>query len=240
MVMSKRFRNKTCVYCGQINSETGDHIFAREFFLLDKRNNLPKVPACKSCNNDKSTLEHYLLSVLPFGARHADAATNLENMVPPRLTKNAKLHRQLAAGTDREWINENGILLRGLTLPFDGEKLEGLFRYIVKGLLWHHWQVSLTKDHFVGAGMLSNAGETVFDKLFNLNAKNRVNISLGEGTIRYEGAQATDNPHISLWKFSIYGGLKFGGDADLPHETPSTVWGITCRNAVRPDFWKTA
>jgi hypothetical protein len=33
--------------------------------------------------------------------------------------------------------------MQQMTLPVDGQ-LEKLFRYIAKGLLWHHWKVRLT------------------------------------------------------------------------------------------------
>ena len=37
---------KTCPYCALALAVTEDYIFAREFFLLDDRDNLPKAPAC--------------------------------------------------------------------------------------------------------------------------------------------------------------------------------------------------
>ena len=98
--MSKRYKNQTCTYCVTPNSsEDGDHVVSREFFLPEHRANLPKVPACKECNNRKSRLEHYLTAVMPFGARHSDAGATLEKLVPRRLAKNAKLSRELA----RNW-----------------------------------------------------------------------------------------------------------------------------------------
>lgn len=235
--MSKKFKNKTCVYCGAENSsETADHVFARELFHLNKRNNLPKVPACKKCNKEKSSLELYLTSVLPFGGRHADASTAL-NMVEHRLAKNVKLHRQLASCLRKKWVEENGILRPVMILPFDPAQLDGLFRFIIKGLLWHHWKVLLTTGHFVGAGSLANEGEKFFWGLFNKNANNRVSESLGGGTIQYEGVQGFGCPELSLWKFTIYGGVKLSGDPDLPTEHPSLVWGLTCRKGLQPPFW---
>ena len=96
--MRKRFKGKTCVYCGVAPSTTtGDHVFAREFFINVRRGNLPKVPACEGCNHEKSKLEHYLTAVLPFGGRHTDSAQNLSTLVEPRLAKNAKLYGVLSA-----------------------------------------------------------------------------------------------------------------------------------------------
>jgi len=108
--MTKKFKGKLCVYCAERPSESGDHVFAKEFFLLRDRDNLPKVPACKACNEAKSKLEHYLTSVLPFGGRHKSAKTNLETRVPQRLKKNRKLSKQLAEETLTVWSEERGKL----------------------------------------------------------------------------------------------------------------------------------
>lgn len=94
--VSKKFKNKTCIYCANATSETADHVFAREFFLLNQRDGLPKVPSCQQCNKEKSDLEHYLTALLPFGGRHENAKDNLKKMVPKRLKKNKKLHRELS------------------------------------------------------------------------------------------------------------------------------------------------
>jgi 5-methylcytosine-specific restriction endonuclease McrA len=75
--MSKKFKGKTCAYCGEREAITGDHVFAREFFLPSDRADLPQAPICGECNNEKSKLEHYLTTVLPFGGRHPASAENL-------------------------------------------------------------------------------------------------------------------------------------------------------------------
>jgi hypothetical protein len=95
--MSKKFKGKRCAYCSVRQVVTGDHIFAREFFVLSARADLPQAPICSECNNEKSKLEHYLTAVLPFGGRHAHASENLAVQVPKRLEKNAKLYRHLKA-----------------------------------------------------------------------------------------------------------------------------------------------
>jgi hypothetical protein len=96
--MGKGSKGKTCVYCASAPASTMDHVFAREFFVVDRRANLPKVPACAACNGAKSQLEHYLTAVLPFGSQHADGLAHLSGMVPGRLARNQKLARRLSAG----------------------------------------------------------------------------------------------------------------------------------------------
>ena len=96
------FKGQPCIYClVRPSMNQGDHVFARQLFPVSERDNLPKVPCCDQCNNDKSRLEHYLVTVLPFGAQHADSLSNLKTMVPPRLVKNQRLNRELRDGQER-------------------------------------------------------------------------------------------------------------------------------------------
>ena len=86
--MSKKFKGMQCAYCLDAVATTVDHVFSREFFLVEDRGYLPEAPACKACNDEKSRMEHCLTAVLPFGGRHDQARANLEGHVPPRLAKN--------------------------------------------------------------------------------------------------------------------------------------------------------
>ena len=99
---SKKFKGRTCVCCATAQSTTGDHVIAREFFPEEHRANLPKVPACRLCNQARATPEHYLTAVLPFGGRTASAPQQLTVDVPPRLARNFGLSRDLATGARRD------------------------------------------------------------------------------------------------------------------------------------------
>lgn len=208
--MSKQFKGKDCVYCaGAGISETGDHVFAREFFVLSQRVSLPKVPSCIPCNQEKSELEHYLTALLPFGGRHADALPALVSMVPKRLARNRKLHRELSQGSQKVWMRQpSGLHVRAMALPFDGRRLEELLAFVVKGLMWHHWRELLKTDSFVDVLSLTAHGEKFFARYSGMRAKQRVEETVGNGTFIYKGAQGVDNPQVSVWGFSVFGGLK--------------------------------
>jgi len=206
--MGKKFKGKTCAYCGEREAVTGDHIFAREFFLPGNRANLPQAPICDECNNEKLKLEHYLTTVLPFGGRHSASAEDLSSMVPKRLANNAKLHRELGSG--QEQILADGAMgehSEAMTIPFDGEKLEQMLAMAAKGLISFHWCVTLGKGHDAKVYTVTKAGEQMFDRFFRGNVRDRVAGNLGDGTFTYEGVQALDDPNITAWRFHIYGGL---------------------------------
>lgn len=224
--MSKKYKGKPCAYCVDASSTTADHVFAREFFLPEARHDLAQVPACSSCNGEKSVLEHYFTAVLPFGARHAASAVNLKQMVPKRLGKNAKLHRTLRNNWGKRWAEERGIQVPVSTLPVDPAKVERLFDFIVRGLVLFHWGAYLTRDYRVQVLALTRAGEEYIDGLFRLNAAARVRVDLGNGTFSYEGAQGVDCPQITVWRFQTYGGLKFA-DSEVPGEVSSGIGALT-------------
>jgi hypothetical protein len=229
--MGKGFKGKTCVYCAAAPAATMDHVFAREFFLVDRRANLPKVPACAACNGAKSQLEHYLTAVLPFGGQHADAAAHLSGMVPGRLARNRKLASGLSAGLSSTMVP--GKETPAMTIPIDPDKVGELFALIAKGLLWQHWQVLLPPDAFgVRAEMLSAAGEQFYNQALAMNSGARVHESLGNGTFSYEGVRSAENPELSAWRFSAFGGLTLGGDPEAPGETSSQIGAMTASHAL--------
>jgi len=217
---SKKYKGKICVYCNARLSEGRDHVFAREFFLPGTSYVAPVVPACKQCNKRKSDFEHYLTVVLPFGARHARARITMETMLPRRLERNAKLHQVL--------LSNRQLYVPTMALPIDFGCVEQLFQFVVRGLLWFHWRVRVTADEFVVVLALSKSGEEVFDrKLFRANVRAHVCADLGDGTVAYEGVQGIDNPVISGWKFSLYGGITLGCDPRKPNEGSSMIGAFT-------------
>jgi hypothetical protein len=221
----KKYKGKLCAYCCKELSVTADHVFAKEFFLIDKRDNLPKVPSCKQCNNDKSEIEHYLTALLPFGGRHKDSRENLKKMVPKRLRKNPKLHKELA--TEKDYILTNGPSgspIPSMVLPINFESIPALFKYIVKGLANYYWDVYLNEDVSIEVMSLTPAGEQFYEeRFFRLNCKARVIETLGENTFWYEGVQGVDRPEITAWRFSVYNGLQLTGDPEASAVISSVI-----------------
>jgi hypothetical protein len=233
--VGKRYKGKHCVYCGTAGSDTKDHIVAREFFLVNRRDGLPKAPACSRCNNAKSKLEHYLLSVLPFGGEHLDLVEILQSSVSKRLAKNLPLHRALSEGRGTTWTRtSSGLHVQTITLPVNTTALKELFAMIARGLIWHHWRTYLTKADFIDIEFLTMVGERFFrERFFGLNARNRVSNSLGAGAFLYEGVQSVDSPQLTVWLMSLYGGIRLGGDDRAPEETASLVGVITGPKSAR-------
>jgi hypothetical protein len=226
--MGKAFKGKLCVYCGKRLSATGDHVFCRGFCLEKHRGDLPQVPACDECNRVKSYLEHYLTTVLPFGARHHDSQETLITLVPKRLEKNVKLHRELKIG----YIGEK--------IPLREGQIEPLFALITKGLLWHHWGITLTDDDCAAAIVVRNDGAGLLNHIFTkMSPRARVSKNLGDGALIYEGIQATDYAQFTLWRFLIYGGLNFAETSRDPNGKHCIIFAVTGPRIPVANFWAT-
>jgi hypothetical protein len=213
------------VYCGGVSS-TADHVFARQFFLEEHRSDLPQVPSCLQCNNEKSKHEHYLATLLPFGGRHRHARKILTQMVPPRLAKNQKLHATLRTDMHQGWSNERGVFVRTSGVPVNPERLLSLIRFIVKGLIWHHWEVRLEPADRVDVHALAAGGVEYFDRIFARNVADRVRANLGQGTFVYVGVRGVDCERVTAWRMAGYGGMQFA-DPSVPGETVSVFGALT-------------
>jgi len=206
MGISKKYVGKTCVYCCiPNNSSTADHVLAKQFFQESFRVDLPKVPSCADCNNNKSKLEHYLATMLPFTANGETGLQRLSEKTSSRLSKNQRLHRELQAGMEGVWTTgHDGVPVRTLALPFDSKKIEKLYSYIARGLAFWHWKLLLPPDKVdVTGGHLRPEVEEILESLICMEAAQHIQNSFGDGAFSYEGVQAKDNSHITIWRMSF-------------------------------------
>ena len=236
--MGKKFKGKICAYCANHTATTEDHIFSREFFLVEHRHNLPKAPACSVCNNKKAKYEHYLTAVLPFGARHDHAIANLTSNVPGRLTKNRKLKNKLSESINPMWLREQqqGLYQQTSSISFDGAQLEQLLKFVARGLTWHHWRTYIGRDYHARVLFLPEALDSVWEQQVNsFNVARRTVETLGEGTVRYMGIQAIDPPELTIWGITMYGGVILYGEqrqSSLSTSTVSRWWIVTGPQSV--------
>lgn len=215
--MARRYANYKCVYCGNENAtQQGDHIFARGFFPEDRRENLPKAPACIECGNRKSKRETYLTAVLPFGGRHGDALRSLEGQVPSRLAHNPRLKSTL--GTGFEQRSDDG----HYDLPFEADALTDLFADIAVGLLWFHTRLYLPDDFGRCAFLPADDLAHRLVPLFSVPGQTYKG-NIGQGTFDYTARISADESPSSVWIFRIMSGLIMRGDPRLPHATVSSV-----------------
>ena len=92
-----------CTYCGQALGDAEDHVLARAFLPEDKRQGIPKVPACKACNNRKAGYESYIVTTLSLGSPHEAAQHRIKTKLQRALGINLALWRELREGRNIVW-----------------------------------------------------------------------------------------------------------------------------------------
>lgn len=194
-------------------SATADHVFPREIFQQNQRDELPKVPSCIECNNEKSKLEYYLLTVLPFGATYSNAHKALSVDVAKRLNKNKKLHKKLKNEFRYKYMptTKSGVEKR-LTLSLDYEILHDFIGFVGRGLIWYHWGKYLPIDCIFKVFTPSPIGIDFLSGLFDLSTNYRVDTQLGDNTVRYKGVLSEADEGLSVWTIQLFGGMTVSDD----------------------------
>lgn len=213
MGSSKKYKGKLCAYCRKNISATADHVFPREIFQKYQRDGLPKVPSCIECNNRKSKLEHYLLSVLPFGATHANAHQALSVDVARRLNKNRKLHTKIREEFGYKFLpTKEGGLEKRLALSLDYDILHEFIGFVGRGLIYYHWEKYLPLECTYKVFTPSPTGLEFLNGLFDLSSNYRVNTQLGADTVRYKGVLSEIDEGMSVWAIQLLGGITVADD----------------------------
>jgi hypothetical protein len=171
---------------------------------------------------------------LPFGGRHQDSNENLSDNVTGRLERNAKLRATLSTGAQKVWVLEDGLYRQSLTIPFEFDRLLEWAKYVARGLARHHWGVTIDSEHFVAAMALTDDGAKLFrSQMIGVRSNAKVDADLSNDTFRYEGAQGIDNPQVTAWLISFYGGAMLGGDVRSPKKYANVIGVITgSRSAI--------
>ena len=235
---SKRYKGKTCAYCGVATiSATGDHVFARKFFLERHRSHLPQVPACGRCNSEKSKLETYLLQVMPLGAIHAEASETRLALMPKRSANPAnKVLRQILEGPNEVVVLRDyaGLSHEHVAVLVDAEMLRTWCGLVARGLAFFHWGVA-TPDYEVETVPLSATVERdIFCLAKSFRSGEAVTNSVGNGAFTYRGFKCADGEAASVWMIQLYGAMPIGGDPTISRACAAS-WGVFITPRDRAD-----
>ncbi len=226
---SKKYKGKTCAYCGKVGvSDTGDHVFAREFFLARHRANLPQVPACKRCNNEKSTLETYLLQILPLGANHPDALETSSTLMPKRAAHvSNKILRSILEHPNKpvSLIDQSGQQHERIPVHLDAGKLTDWCGMVARGLANFHWGITTPKYEIKTIPLALSVESEILAMVGSFSGGERVQETLGNGAFAYRGFKCADGEPASMWMIYLYGAMPIGGDPGISNACASS-WGV--------------
>lgn len=139
----RRREEAPCTYCGVMAEVEREHVVPRCLFTPPLPNNLPTVPACRTCNEVKSRDEGYLRDMLALdlnGSRHPVAQALLTGKVRRSVARPGSLLGQAIAkgGWTTDVQTPSGISLpnRGFAVPVDPGWSARPLSMIVRGLYY--------------------------------------------------------------------------------------------------------
>lgn len=229
---SKKFKNKTCAYCGVPGaSATGDHVFARQFFLVKHRANLPEVPACYRCNSVKSGLESYLLQIMPLGANHADAQETTRTLMPKRAAHpaNKVLREIIERPEETVWLtDQDGQPRERIPVYIDANMLHDWCGLVARGLAFFHWGVATPNYQVETIALAVEVEQDILAMASRYKGGEYVERSVGNGAFGYRGFKCANGEPASMWMIYLYGRMPVGGD---PAVSPvcAASWGVFIR-----------
>lgn len=235
--MSKKWKGKTCAYCGVPgSSQSKEHVLARAFVLDRHRGHLPAVPACKSCNAKKSALETYLATYLLAAGRHEHAAEMLQTHGPGRLRSNPRAREDFERAISKTWFPSRYSLFKPCepTMLVDAEHLTEWLSSVCAGLIAHHWKIIVAGKVDFDVEPIALESEHLLEHVFASRASHRVGpVTIGGGALSYQGAMDRSNEFFSAWRFMIYGGMVLAGDD--PNARTRTFYVTAWPHGTRPD-----
>jgi hypothetical protein len=143
-----------CVYCGEREADTEDHVVPEGFFEAAPEAGHIKVPACYDCNNKRYSRdeEYFLVAILA----EATATSNTANRVLDRLAADHQSGRRRRIGLAVSLLEKVrpvevhspvGLYVgTGSALELDTARVNSVLEKIVRGLFFHRFQRPLRPD----------------------------------------------------------------------------------------------
>jgi len=206
------------------------------FFPPTNRNDLPKAPSCRKCNDDKGKLEHYLTSVLPFSSDHATALQSQADTVKRRLEKNLALKMELQSGIQPVLIKSSkGFFDETISLPFQPEKIIKYCKYIVKGLSWFEWSVIIPKHYILEVMPLTRDYGIIWfrDLVLTMSPEFRRDCVIANGGFGYTCTRNIDDAAFSAWHLKFYGNLQIAGQTNDGQIWPIEICVLTGPSTIK-------
>lgn len=219
-LLKKTGKNSVCIYCGETDDITKDHIPPKCLFPNPRPNNLITVPSCKKCNSGFSFDDEYFRLVLTIREDTFESET-VQKMYPSVLRSLGKSNKigfrkgLLESTFKTEHFSKAGLFLgykEGYKI--DLTRLENVISRVIKGLYFHHEKTKLPIECKIGIYITENLMNIDPQTLMLLNdhilpaiSRNKL-YSVGN-VFEYKYAKADDKLFGSVWLIRFYEKITF-------------------------------
>lgn len=193
-----------CAICGIREAVTKDHVPPRGIFIKPRPNNLIKVPACFSCNNNASDLDEKFRVYLGLhvGGSGGQGEELFRKEALRTLKHNKKLRQKILRGMEPVNLTTPGGIFseRGYRFLWDSEAHDTIVERTIRGLYFHHYRQILGKQAYVKVQWLRGIPAEMAEMVNGWSI-----YSFGKGEVTYRYGRAEEYPLCSIWLFQFYG-----------------------------------
>jgi hypothetical protein len=202
--MTRKKKNGECIYCGEINTITRDHVPPKQFFPQPRPSNLITVPSCARCNEGAQIDEDYFRATFMFS--DAGITPVGKKLWDQKLDKKYKndlgLRRKIAQDLEEvNLVTPRGLYIKRQSAIFpDSARLENVVCKIVKGLYYHEFNEIIPSSVSIMAYFLQTQEER--NEAFELDLQSGSR-SWPE-VFKYRFKRDSINNECSTWLISFY------------------------------------
>ena len=100
---------------------------------------------------------------------------------------------------------ENGSPEKTIALPFQSEKLIEYCEYIIRGLVWHEWDIIIPKKYVIEVMSLTQHGYSIFrDYILKLSPDLKREKMYADGGFSYTCTRNSIDAAFSAWHLKFY------------------------------------
>ncbi|WP_420597147.1 HNH endonuclease [Deinococcus sp.] len=205
--MGKRKKSQgECAYCGG-KAEAIEHVIARQFYFGEapQKHNIPRVPTCNNCNQQKQRSEDLAGVLLTLMSGEDTALDVANNRISRTLNQNKKILKLLETVKMKIRIGDTGKFEKVglLEIPQDSQDLlREFYLYLVKGMYKFETGTRVPQKHSIALFYLT--GNSYAKGLIDhVTSKIRLTVkeyALGEFKVAY-AVEKEDTPDkiSSVW-----------------------------------------
>jgi hypothetical protein len=206
-----------CVYCGNTEEITKDHIPPKNIFSKPRPDNLITVPSCFKCNSEASKDDEYFRNVLTMRYdtyEHPDAMKNWKTILRSiKRPESSGLRNAILTGLKPiDLVTPSGIFLgkSGMYKVEVGRVLKTVNR-IIKGIFYYEFGQALPNDYNVQSYMLELI--KFDDEVLNLIAMAKAGNTqtIGKNVFTYWIRKTDENPNCTICLLIFYNKVSFYG-----------------------------
>jgi hypothetical protein len=204
-----------CVYCGQSGHVTEDHVIPRCLFVQPYPSDIPRVPACRVCNNDQQSQDDSYLRDALICIYEAYRHPIAQELFGGKFTravqqgKSAFARDALRARPVSVYTSSGLFVETAYAFDIPAERLTRIITRIVRGLhcaFLHEPLVEGAQIEIHRPRDLAMAEQAALD----LNRKGAPYVRVGDGKVfSCLYARTADRPDVSLWFLIFYESIVF-------------------------------